>query len=70
MAIRIIDRAKCSNCGKCYKICPLDVFGRIGKCVFIAYPEDCMTCFLCELECPEEAILVGPERSFPKVLPY
>ncbi len=70
MSIQKIDREKCALCGLCFQICPLDVFGKIGRFVFIAHPEDCMTCFLCELECPEGAILVGPERGMEKILPY
>ncbi len=70
MAIRGIDREKCAACGRCAMICPMDVFGQVGKYVFIAHPGDCMTCFLCEIECPKGAIYVGPERGSEKVLPY
>ena len=37
-----------------------------GSRAHIAYPEDCMTCFTCELKCPYEAIYVHP---FKEVLP-
>lgn len=70
MTIQRIEREKCTLCGRCLQICPMDVFGKIGRFVFIAHLEDCMTCFLCELECPEEAIFVGPERGMNKVMPY
>ncbi len=30
-----------------------------GSKAFIAYPEDCMVCFNCELQCPREAIDVA-----------
>ena len=33
------------------------------RLVRIAYPEDCQTCFACELDCPEGAIYVGPMRK-------
>jgi NAD-dependent dihydropyrimidine dehydrogenase PreA subunit len=36
-----------------------------GK-AFIAYPEDCMTCYVCEMNCPSGAISVHP---FKEVLP-
>ena len=29
-----------------------------------------MCCYLCELECPEEAIYVDPQRSQPKPFPW
>jgi heterodisulfide reductase subunit A-like polyferredoxin len=37
-----------------------------GAKAFIAHPEDCMTCFECEVECPTNAIKVHP---FKEVLP-
>jgi len=33
---------------------------------YIAYPDDCMTCFLCERMCPSGAIFVHP---FKELLP-
>jgi len=68
--IRTIDRKLCSDCGLCYRICPLDVFSQLGGMTFINYSEDCMTCFVCESMCPEGAIFVGPERSGEKVLSF
>jgi NAD-dependent dihydropyrimidine dehydrogenase PreA subunit len=47
-------------------------FEEAGRCMScgslaqIAHPEDCMTCFECELECPSNAIKVHP---FKEVLP-
>jgi NAD-dependent dihydropyrimidine dehydrogenase PreA subunit len=29
-----------------------------------------MCCYLCEIECPEEAIYVDPQRSQPKPFPW
>lgn len=37
-----------------------------GSRAYIAHPEDCMTCFECEVECPTSAIKVHP---FKEVLP-
>ena len=62
-----VDQEKCVGCGLCVEICPLDVLrlGASGKAC-IAYPEDCMTCYECELGCAYEAIDVHP---FKEVLP-
>ena len=47
MPIFSIDAESCVNCGKCVKICPLDVL-REGKTTpEIVYREDCQSCFLC-----------------------
>jgi NAD-dependent dihydropyrimidine dehydrogenase PreA subunit len=62
--IERIDPARCNQCGLCLEICPNDVFGfdaATGRHV-IAWPDDCETCFDCELECPRDAIVVGPMR--------
>jgi NAD-dependent dihydropyrimidine dehydrogenase PreA subunit len=37
-----------------------------GSLAYIAYPEDCMTCYDCEVQCPVDAIKVHP---FKEVLP-
>ena len=52
MPIFSIDAESCVNCGKCVKICPLDVL-REGKTTpEIVYREDCQSCFLCIIYCP------------------
>jgi heterodisulfide reductase subunit A-like polyferredoxin len=34
-----------------------------GSKAYIAHPEDCMTCFECEVECPSEAVTVHPFKE-------
>jgi Fe-S-cluster-containing hydrogenase component 2 len=46
MTVQWIDREKCIVCGRCFLICPMDVFGRVESHVFIAHPKECMTCYL------------------------
>jgi NAD-dependent dihydropyrimidine dehydrogenase PreA subunit len=60
--IDFIDESKCTGCGKCVENCPMDVFRLdAGKHKAIAaYPNDCQTCFCCEIDCPENAITIGP----------
>jgi len=65
--ITTIDETKCTGCSICADRCPLDVIRQGSEAkAYIAYPEDCMTCFVCELGCPEGAIFVHP---FKEVLP-
>lgn len=63
--IETIDYDKCDQCGYCLEVCPTDVFRRRpdNGDYYIAYRHDCQTCFNCELECPEDAIHVGPFRK-------
>jgi NAD-dependent dihydropyrimidine dehydrogenase PreA subunit len=62
--IKEINSEKCNGCGICLDVCPLDVF-RIdeGKKAIIKYPDDCMTCFDCDLSCPTGAIYVHPFKE-------
>ena len=63
--IERVDRERCVGCGTCVEICPMDVFWLDKETGHSAlrYPEDCQTCYNCELECPVSAIRVGPFRK-------
>jgi NAD-dependent dihydropyrimidine dehydrogenase PreA subunit len=55
-----IDRDACTACGTCYDACFVDVYrwDEESDQPLVAYPEDCVGCNKCELECPEECIKV------------
>jgi NAD-dependent dihydropyrimidine dehydrogenase PreA subunit len=55
-----IDPLNCSGCGKCVDACPVDVIDmdREIKKAFVAYPQDCCVCFLCQEDCPTGAVQV------------
>jgi NAD-dependent dihydropyrimidine dehydrogenase PreA subunit len=66
-----IDKELCNGCGICEETCPLDTI-RLGDDTkaYIAYPEDCMTCYMCEMNCSLGAIYVHPFKEFlPRSLP-
>jgi NAD-dependent dihydropyrimidine dehydrogenase PreA subunit len=60
--IQEIDETKCTGCGMCVDVCAPDLLrmDQNSEKVVIRYPEDCITCFECELACPAEAIYVHP----------
>lgn len=55
----------CNGCGSCVAACPTHVFdaGDDGR-PLIARPDQCQTCFMCELYCERDAIYVGPDQRF------
>jgi len=72
MSIERIDAELCIGCSICVGTCPVYVIrmdSKTGRPV-IRYPEDCMCCYYCELECPEQAIYVAPEKSAPLMVSW
>jgi len=55
-----IDYDTCNGCKECYDVCPLDIIAwdEEKDMPYVAYPDECQLCFLCQEECPEEAIAV------------
>lgn len=59
--IELVIDENCTACGKCFEICPQDVFDFTpGSPPVIARKEDCHTCMNCELYCPTDALWVSP----------
>lgn len=50
-----MDVKKCSLCGLCSTLCPVRNI-RENKAGYPIWGRDCLMCFTCEMECPEEAI--------------
>jgi len=58
--IEVIDAERCTSCDICVSVCPTNVFDKTEGNPRIARQNDCQTCFLCELYCPEDALFVSP----------
>ena len=54
----VIDYEKCTACGTCIDVCPVDVFEKKDGKVVVAKADDCIGCKACEAQCPEKAITV------------
>lgn len=72
MTIERIDPELCNGCGICVNSCSLDVIrmDEEGKKAIIQYPEDCMLCYFCEQDCPENAIYVSPVKTSPLIVSW
>jgi NAD-dependent dihydropyrimidine dehydrogenase PreA subunit len=59
--IELLLEDRCTGCDRCVQVCPTTVFDSTdGGTPTIARPEDCQTCFLCEVHCPADAVYVAP----------
>lgn len=63
--IETIDNSLCTGCGICVNSCPMDVIRleKKKKKAVIQYPEDCCSCNMCRVDCPEHAVDVSWRRS-------
>ena len=64
--IELIVDDRCTGCNACVSACPthvLDPAATGGGAPVIARQDQCQTCFLCELYCPQDAIYVGPRQD-------
>jgi 2-oxoglutarate ferredoxin oxidoreductase subunit delta len=61
----VVDQKRCKSCGICVALCPKSVLE-------LTYPEfkcepvrmkDCIGCLMCELHCPDFAIVCNPKES-------
>jgi NAD-dependent dihydropyrimidine dehydrogenase PreA subunit len=73
MTIKKVAKDKCKSCSiRVDKGCPvvdschMDAIRLDEKGLpYIAYPKDCDSCFLCEIDCPNGAVTVSAEVSLP-----
>lgn len=64
--IELVSASRCIECDLCVKVCPTNVFDAVPDAPpIIARQSDCQTCFMCEANCPVDALYVAPyaERS-------
>ena len=61
----ILDKKRCKGCGMCADSCPKQVYDHpfLGAEPIIARLEDCVGCRLCELRCPDFAIIVIKDQA-------
>ena len=59
----IVNKELCNGCKTCFKACFIDVikWDAEAKKPVIAYPEECVQCMYCEINCDKRAIKVVPD---------
>ena len=67
-----VDPSKCTGCGICVKACFMDVmrWDKVKKKPVVAYEQDCVWCFTCEINCPVQCINVIPNVTGQPVAPF
>jgi 2-oxoglutarate ferredoxin oxidoreductase subunit delta len=67
-----IDLDRCNGCGLCVNSCAVDVLrlDEERRKARARYPQECMLCGYCELDCPEGAIYLSPHKNGMPVLSW
>lgn len=50
-----VDKSKCTGCGSCVEVCPVEAIKLVGEKASIQ-EEECIECTACQAECENEAI--------------
>jgi 2-oxoglutarate ferredoxin oxidoreductase subunit delta len=54
----VTNKKWCKGCGICVEFCPKNVLELKNGIIDIARPDDCISCGMCELRCPDLAIFL------------
>jgi NAD-dependent dihydropyrimidine dehydrogenase PreA subunit len=52
----VLDETRCTGCGDCVVVCPVDCLEMSGVVPWLPRPAACVSCGLCVLICPDAAL--------------
>jgi NAD-dependent dihydropyrimidine dehydrogenase PreA subunit len=59
MYIIVIDEQKCTVCGECVKMCPVEIYKLDGSRVVVGSTDECSNCQSCISVCEPQAITIS-----------
>jgi NAD-dependent dihydropyrimidine dehydrogenase PreA subunit len=61
----VLDPTRCTGCGDCVAVCPVQCLELAGLLPWLPRPADCVSCALCVLVCPADALTIPPLPPIP-----
>jgi NAD-dependent dihydropyrimidine dehydrogenase PreA subunit len=59
MYVIVIDEKKCTVCGECVKICPVEIYKQENDHIVVGNTDECSDCKSCIEVCVAEAIAMS-----------
>lgn len=59
----VLDEARCTGCGDCVVVCPVDCLALAGALPWLPRPNQCVSCSLCAVICPVDALRMAAPDS-------
>ncbi|MER3415709.1 MAG: ferredoxin [Gemmataceae bacterium] len=56
LRLPVVDERRCTACGDCVSVCPVECLEMGAYAPRLAWPRDCLACDLCVRVCSTEAI--------------
>lgn len=55
----LLDETRCTACGDCVFVCPVECLEMHGDIPWLVRPRDCVSCSLCVVICPADALCMA-----------
>ena len=57
----VLDETRCTGSGECVAVCPTACLELVGAVPWLPRPGDCISCSLCVLVCPVQALRLAAD---------